>query len=120
MSERVVATEAANDLIDRVRSDHGPLMFHQSGGCCDGSAPMCFPRGDFRVGKGDLLLGEIHGCEFYMARDQYAYMEGSQLVIDVVKGRGSSFSLEIPYGLRFLTRSRRFGADEIDSLCSID
>jgi uncharacterized protein (DUF779 family) len=119
MSERVVVTEAGKELIDRVRSDHGPLMFHQSGGCCDGSAPMCFAKGDFRVGKADVLLGEIHGCEFYMARDQYAYMKDSQLVIDVVKGRGSSFSLDIPYGLRFLTRSRRFEPAEVASLSQL-
>lgn len=111
MLQRVVATPQAQQLIDRLRAEHGDLMFHQSGGCCDGSAPMCFAKGDFRVGESDLLLGEIHGCEFYMARDQYAYMRSSQLVIDVTPGRGSSFSLEIPHGLRFLTKSRPFESD---------
>lgn len=113
---RVIATEAAEQLIDELRRAHGELMFHQSGGCCDGSSPMCFVKGEFRVGESDLFLGTIHGCEFYMAADQYAYMEESQLVIDVTPGRGSSFSLEIPTGKRFITRSRRFDGSELCAL----
>lgn len=105
---RVIATDAALGLIDRLRSRHGPLMFHQSGGCCDGSSPMCYPLGEFRVGPGDVLLGEIAECPFYMSGAQFEYWRHTQLVIDVVPGRGGMFSLEGPEGLRFLTRSRLF------------
>lgn len=105
---RVIATDEAKAVIDQVRERHGPLMFHQSGGCCDGSAPMCFEEGDFRLGDSDVRLGTIHGCPFYMARDQYEYWKHMQLTIDVKEGRGASFSLEIPLGLRFVVRSRLF------------
>jgi len=108
MVARVVATPAAEALIARLRALHGPLMFHQSGGCCDGSAPMCYPQGDFRVGAQDVLMGEIAGCPFYMGAAQFAYWEHTQLIIDVVPGRGAGFSLEAPEGVRFLTRSRVF------------
>jgi uncharacterized protein (DUF779 family) len=80
-------------------------MFHQSGGCCDGSAPMCYPQGEFRIGARDVLLGEIEGAPFYIGGDQWERWQHTELVIDVVKGRGSGFSLEAPRGLRFLTRS---------------
>ncbi len=83
-------------------------MFHQSGGCCDGSAPMCYPQGEFIVGDYDKLLGEIHGAPFYISGPQFEYWQHTQLIIDVVKGRGGMFSLEGPEGLRFLTRSRLF------------
>lgn len=102
---RVVATDAAVELIERLRAEHGALMFHQSGGCCDGSAPMCYPRGEFRVGGSDVLLGEIAGTPFYMSEAQFEYWQHTQLIIDVVPGRGGMFSLEGPLGLRFLTRS---------------
>ncbi|MEE9426186.1 MAG: DUF779 domain-containing protein, partial [Methylococcales bacterium] len=98
------------------RGKHGELMFHQSGGCCDGSAPMCFEVGDFMVGSRDVLLGEIHGCPFYMAADQFEYWQNSHLTIDVSEGRGSSFSLEIPLGLRFMVISRLFTEDELLNL----
>ncbi len=104
--ERVSATPAALELIARLRAKHGDLMFHQSGGCCDGSAPMCYPAGDLLLDDNDILLGELDGCPFYMAAFQYKYWEHTHLILDVVKGRGSSFSLEIPLGLRFVTRSR--------------
>ena len=91
-------------------------MFHQSGGCCDGSAPMCYPKGEFRVGGNDVYLGEIGGCEVYMDADQFDYWKHTQLIIDVVPGRGSGFSLEAPEGVRFLTRSRVFTDDEADAL----
>lgn len=106
--EKVLATEAALQLIERLRAKHGDLMFHQSGGCCDGSSPMCYPLGEFLVGDQDVLLGEIGGCPFYIGKAQYEYWKHTQLIIDVVEGRGGMFSLEGPEGLRFLTRSRMF------------
>lgn len=92
-------------LIEVLTIKHGPLMFHLSGGCCDGSAPMCFPDGEFKVGDSDILLGYIGGCPFYMSKDQWEYWKHTWLTVDVTRGRGSSFSLEIPLGLRFLIRS---------------
>ena len=112
MVQRVLATEAALHLIETLEAKHGPLMFHQSGGCCDGSSPMCYPRGEFLVGDSDVYLGEIGGCPFYMSRAQFAYWEHTQLTIDVVPGRGGMFSLEGPEGLRFLTRSRLYTEEE--------
>ncbi|QQS55570.1 MAG: DUF779 domain-containing protein [Candidatus Competibacteraceae bacterium] len=109
---RVLATEAALDLIARLKAKHGPLMFHQSGGCCDGSAPMCYPEGELLVGDGDVRLGEIGDCPFYMSAAQFEYWKHTQLIIDVVPGRGGMFSLEGPEGLRFLTRSRLFSDEE--------
>jgi len=105
---RVTATEAALALIDQLRHQYGPLMFHQSGGCCDGSAPMCFADGDFLVGDHDRLLGHLGGMPFYISGPQFAYWQHTQLIIDVVPGRGGMFSLEGPTGRRFLTRSRLF------------
>jgi uncharacterized protein (DUF779 family) len=116
MVERVLATEAALTLIEALSARHGPLMFHQSGGCCDGSAPMCYPLGEFRVGRSDVKLGEIGGCPFYMSESQFEYWQHTQLTIDVVKGRGSGFSLEAPEGVRFLTRSRVFTDEEVKAL----
>ena len=116
MVERVLVTDAALALIERLRAKHGPLMFHQSGGCCDGSSPMCYPEGEFRVGGSDVKLGEIGGVPFYMDADQFDYWKHTQLIIDVVPGRGSGFSLEAPEGLRFLTRSRVFTDDEVNEL----
>ena len=116
--ERVSVTEAAAALIDSLKARHGPLLFHQSGGCCDGSAPMCFPRGEFRVGGSDVLLGEICGCPFYMSAAQFEYWAHTHLTIDVVPGRGASFSLEAPEGVRFLTRSRLFSDEESAALAA--
>lgn len=118
MVDRVLATPAALDLIARIQAKHGPLLFHQSGGCCDGSAPMCYPRNEFRVGGSDVLLGEIGGCPFYMGAAQFEYWEHTQLLIDVTPGRGASFSLEAPEGVRFLTRSRLFTDDEVAKLAA--
>jgi uncharacterized protein (DUF779 family) len=87
-------------------------MFHQSGGCCDGSAPMCYPRGEFHVGQADVKLGEIGGCPFYMSAAQFEYWKHTQLIIDVVPGRGAGFTLEAPEGVRFLTRSRLYTEEE--------
>ncbi len=105
---RVLATDAALDLIAKLKARHGPLMFHQSGGCCDGSSPMCYPDGDLLVGNSDVRLGEIGGCPFYMSAAQYEYWKHTELTIDVVPGRGGMFSLEGSEGVRFLTRSRLF------------
>ncbi|PRY15676.1 hypothetical protein CLV24_102300 [Pontibacter ummariensis] len=114
--KRVLVTDKAKEVIDQLREKHGPLMFHQSGGCCDGSQPMCFEEGEFRVGESDVLLGEVYGCKFYMARDQYEYWKHTQLTLDVTPGRGASFSLEIPLGLRFHIRSRVFTEQEMAQL----
>jgi len=113
---RVTVTPAAAELIRSLREEHGALLFHQSGGCCDGSAPMCYPAGDFRLGQSDVRLGEIEGCAFYMGAAQFDYWKHTQLLIDVVPGRGSGFSAEAPRGVRFLTRSRVFDDAEIDAL----
>ncbi|MGB3023121.1 MAG: DUF779 domain-containing protein [Methyloceanibacter sp.] len=118
MVERVLVTEAALELIEKLKRQHGPLMFHQSGGCCDGSAPMCYPNGEFRVGGNDVHLGEIADCPVYMDADQFDYWKHTQLIIDVVPGRGAGFSLEAPEGFRFLTRSRVFTDAEADALAA--
>ena len=110
--ERVIVTPAAAELIEKLRAEHGQLLFHQSGGCCDGSAPMCFPAGEFMVGSADVKLGTIAGVPFYMSESQFGYWQNTQLIIDVVAGNGGMFSLERPTGLRFLTRSRLFQDDE--------
>jgi len=113
---RIVATDAALQLIDVLRKENGNLMFHQSGGCCDGSQPMCFKEGEFKVGVNDVCLGEISGCKFYMSADQFEYWKHTQLILDVTPGRGSSFSLEIPLGVRFYIQSRIFTDDELKQL----
>jgi len=104
--EKVITSAEACRLIDQLREKHGPLMFHMSGGCCDGSQPMCFEEGEFKTGSSDMCIGQVNGCNFWIARDQYEYLKHTQLTLDVVAGRGSSFSLEIPLGLRFIIRSR--------------
>ena len=114
--KRVSVTDKAKAVIDQLRRQHGELMFHQSGGCCDGSAPMCFAKGDFLIGSRDLCLGEIHGCKFYMAADQFEYYKNTHISVDVSAGRGSSFSLEIPLGVRFMAVSRLFTAAELEQL----
>jgi uncharacterized protein (DUF779 family) len=116
MVERVLAADVTLQLIEKLKLKHGPLMFHQSGGCCDGSAPMCYPLGDFKIGNSDVKLGEIGGCPFYMSESQFEYWQHTQLTIDVVKGRGSGFSVESPEGVRFLTRSRVFTDEEVNEL----
>lgn len=105
---RVIATPAAVELIVKLRAEHGAVLFHQSGGCCDGSAPMMFPQGEFMVGSSDVKLGAIAGVPFYMSESQFEYWQHTQLIIDAVPGNGGMFSLERPSGLRFLTRSRLF------------
>ena len=113
---RVLATPAALELIATLRAEHGPLLFHQSGGCCDGSSPMCFGRDDYIVGDLDVRLGEIGGAPFYMSPSQFDYWKHTQLIIDVVPGRGGMFSLENGRDVRFLTRSRLFADDELERL----
>ncbi len=120
MTERVLATPATLALIEKLRTANGPLMFHQSGGCCDGSGPMCYPAGEFRIGGSDVKLGAIGGCDFYMSESQFEYWRHTQLIIDVVPGRGSGFSLEAPEGVRFLTRSRVFTDAEVAELAPVD
>lgn len=118
-TKRVLITEKAKEIIDQLRSMHGELMFHQSGGCCDGSQPMCFEKGEFRIGGSDVWLGEVHGCDFFMNFDQFEYWKHTQLTLDITDGRGSSFSLEIPLGLRFVIRSRLFTEEELADLTPI-
>jgi uncharacterized protein len=118
MALRVDLTPAAADLLWSLRGRHGPLMFHQSGGCCDGSAPMCYPAGEFRTGSSDVLLAELSldgAAEpvcFWMSRDQFERWRHTHLTVDVVPGRGSGFSLEAPEGVRFLIRSRLLTPEE--------
>ncbi|MGD0105055.1 MAG: DUF779 domain-containing protein [Rhodopila sp.] len=118
MVERVIITPEATAMVEHLRSIHGPLLFHQSGGCCDGSSPMCYPFGEFRVGAQDVRLGEVAGCPFFMGAAQFEYWQHTQLIIDVVKGRGAGFSLEAPEGVRFLTRSRLFSDEESAALAA--
>jgi uncharacterized protein (DUF779 family) len=118
--ERVSVTEKAMAVIDQLREQHGDLMFHQSGGCCDGSTPMCFAKGDFLLGSRDLCLGEIYGCGFYMASDQFEYYKNMHITVDVSPGRGSSFSLEIPLGVRFMAISRLFTEEEASNIRPIE
>lgn len=116
MISRVLITDAAARIVAVLQEKYGDLMFHQSGGCCDGSQPMCFEKGEFRVGSSDVCIGQIAGCDFYMSRDQFEYWKHTQLTIDVIPGRGSSFSLEIPLGVRFLVQSRLFTDEELEDL----
>jgi len=116
---RVYATPAALHLIARLKLKYGDLLFHQSGGCCDGSSPMCYPRGEFLTGDSDVLLAELEGTPFYMSRSQFEYWKHTQLIVDVVPGRGGMFSLEGPEGLRFLIRSRLFTDDEAAALSAL-
>jgi len=116
MVNRVEITPEAQKLVEKLRAKYGPLLFHQSGGCCDGSAPMCYPEGDFRVGPQDVFMGRIADCDFYIGAAQFEYWKHTQLIIDVVPGRGAGFSLEAPEGLRFLTRSRLFTEEESKEL----
>lgn len=111
MTERVLVSDRAAALIRDLQKKHGNLIFHQSGGCCDGSAPMCFPEGELLIDSNDVLLGEIEHCPFYMSESQYEYWKHTQLTIDVVEGRGASFSLEIPLGMRFITKSKLLPTD---------
>jgi len=116
---RALITAAAAELLHRLRVQHGPVMFHQSGGCCDGSSPMCYPDGEFIVGDRDVLLGILEETPVWISGPQFETWKHTQLVIDVVPGRGGGFSLEAPDGLRFLSRGRAFSASEVDSLAGV-
>lgn len=112
MTKRILISDEARKVVAELKKRFGELMFHQSGGCCDGSSPMCFEKGDFKVGSSDVCLGEIADCEFWMSKDQFEYWKHTQLTVDVTEGRGSSFSLEIPMGKRFMIKSRLFSEEE--------
>src|SRR5580658_4605502 len=113
---QVLATDHAVELIQKLRARYGELMFHQSGGCCDGSSPMCYPRDEFLTGDSDIQLGSVDGEPFYMSKSQFEYWKHTQLILDVVPGRGGMFSLENSEGVRFLIRSRVFTDEEIRNL----
>ena len=117
--QRVTATPAALDLIKILKEANGDVLFHQSGGCCDGSAPMCYPVDDYIVGDLDVRLGKIGGAQVYISRSQFEYWQHTQLIIDVVPGRGGMFSLENGSGKRFLTRGRVFTDDEVAALAPV-
>lgn len=119
MATRITATEATVALVKELEAEHGPLVFHQSGGCCDGSQPMCFPQQEFKIGYSDVCLGTLAGVPFWMSGDQFEYWKHTHLTIDVVDGRGSSFSLEIPKGKRFMVRSRLFTEAELTELPAV-
>jgi uncharacterized protein (DUF779 family) len=116
---RVTATPAGLALLAEIVRDHGPVLFHQSGGCCDGSSPMCYPKDDYIVGDGDIRLGIIGGAPFYISASQFEYWKHTQLIIDVVAGRGGMFSLDNGRDVRFLTRSRLFTDEESEALSRV-
>jgi len=119
---RVTVTPAAIALIEELRAEYGPVMFHQSGGCCDGSSPMCYPVGDFLTGDSDVHLGQVAGADFWISRPQFAVWKHTHLILDVVRGRGGMFSLENGRDKRFLIRSRLFTAAEntaLEGACKI-
>jgi len=119
MTPRVLISAEAEEVVNDLKKRFGELMFHQSGGCCDGSSPMCFEKGDFKVGGNDVCLGTISDCEFWMSKDQFEYWKHTQLMVDVTNGRGSSFSLEIPMGKRFFIKSRLFADQELTELAEL-
>ncbi len=110
---RVRVTEAAAALVRELAGEHGPLLFHQSGGCCDGSAPMCYPRGEFKLGERDVLLGVVADAPYFIGGDQFEYWKHTALTLDVVKGRGAGFSLESPNGVRFIIRSEVLSSEDL-------
>ena len=115
-TSRVSITPKATEVLQGIQEQHGELVFHQSGGCCDGSSPMCLAKSDFLIGSRDVFLGTVADVPFYIASDQFTYFKNMHITIDVTEGRGSSFSLEIPLGLRFLTVSRLFTEEELANL----
>jgi uncharacterized protein (DUF779 family) len=110
--KRVEITNKAAEIVKQLKAKHGDLIFHQSGGCCDGSAPMIFEKGDMYLDESDILLGAVEGVNFYMNQDQFEYWKHTHLTVDITEGRGASFSLEIPLGLRFLIHSRLLTEEE--------
>lgn len=116
MYKRIDSTPQAAALIAALKERYGELMFHQSGGCCDGSQPMCFEKGDFKLGYSDVCLGIVEGCELWMSKDQFEYWQHTHLTLNAIDGRGASFSLEIPLGKRFMIESRLFTEEEAKNL----
>ncbi len=116
MVKRILVTEKASEVIARLKEIYGPLMFHQSGGCCEGSYPHCFEKDGFLVGSNDVCIGQIEGCNFYMAGDQFEYWKHTQLTLDAMEGRAASFSLESTLDKGFLIHSRLFTDEEIKDL----
>ena len=110
--ERIAITEEAAKVVNQLKAKHGELIFHQSGGCCDGSSPMIFEKDDMYLDESDILLGTLEGVNFYMNQDQFEYWKHTHLTVDITKGRGASFSLEIPLGLRFIIHSRLLTVEE--------
>lgn len=110
--QRIAITEQAAAVVNQLKEKHGELIFHQSGGCCDGSAPMIFEKDDMYLDESDVLLGTLQGVNFYMNQDQFEYWKHTHLTIDITEGRGASFSLEIPLGLRFIIKSRLLTQEE--------
>ncbi|WP_224482886.1 DUF779 domain-containing protein [Robertkochia aurantiaca] len=119
MTERVLISKEAEEVVNRLREEYGELMFHQSGGCCDGSSPMCFQKGELLLDDSDVWLGTIAGCDFFISKDQFEYWKHTQLTVDITQGRGSSFSLEIPLGLRFVIKSRLYHKEESNNLTPV-
>ncbi|MCF6223850.1 MAG: DUF779 domain-containing protein [Flavobacteriaceae bacterium] len=116
MFERVDITDKAKEIVKQLKAKHGALIFHQSGGCCDGSAPMVLEEGDMYLDDSDILLGQLDGVNYYMNQDQFEYWKHTHLTVDITEGRGSSFSLEIPLGIRFIIRSRLLTKEENKAL----
>lgn len=116
MTKRILATEKAKEVIAKLKAEYGELMFHQSGGCCEGSYPHCFEKGGFLVGSNDVCIGEIEGCNFYMAGDQFEYWKHTQLTLDAMEGRAASFSLESVLDMGFFIDSRLFTEEELKDL----
>ena len=114
--ERIAITEEATKIVEQLKLKHGELIFHQSGGCCDGSAPMIFEKEDMYLDDSDILLGQLSGVNYYMNKDQFEYWKHTHLTVDITKGRGSSFSLEIPLGIRFIIHSRILTEEENTAL----
>ncbi len=111
---RIAITDAAAKIVQHIKAEHGELIFHQSGGCCDGSSPMLFPEGELYLDDSDILLGKVEGVNFYMNQDQFEYWKHTHITVDITKGRGASFSLEIPLGLRFIIQSRLLNSAEVE------
>ncbi len=114
--KRVLISDSAKDVVKHLRNKHGDLLFHISGGCCDGTQPQCYEVGDFRLGSIDVKIGEVAKCGVYMSQDQFEYFKYAQLTIDIAPGKGGGFSLEVPLGLRFTLRSRTLAIEELANL----
>lgn len=119
MVTRILITDKAKSVVEQLKREYGELIFHQSGGCCEGSYPHCFEKGEFRVGNNDVCLGEIADCKFYMAKDQFEYWKHTQLTVDVINDRGASFSLESTLDMGFIIRSRLYTDAELQQLAPV-